>query len=279
VIISVASGKGGTGKTTVAVNMALSLKEPVQFLDCDVEEPNAHLFLHPLISQVKPVFIPVPKVDESLCDFCGKCGEFCQFHAIAVVPKKVIVFPELCHGCGGCRLICPSKAIVEENRQIGVIKLGQANHIQLAYGEINPGEPMPGPIIRELKKHTESGGATIIDAPPGTSCPVIESVYGSDYCVIVTEPTPFGLHDMKLMVDVLRRMEIPFGAVVNRAGVGDEKVYDYCQAEGIPVLLKIPFERRIAEAYSRGVAFTQVMPEWGERFSSLFSIIAGGICR
>ncbi|MEM2904751.1 MAG: ATP-binding protein [Candidatus Bathyarchaeia archaeon] len=270
-IISVASGKGGTGKTTVAVNMALSLEGPVQLLDCDVEEPNAHIFLKPQIREVRPVYVPVPKVEEGLCDRCGRCVEFCQFHAIAVLAEKVMVFPELCHGCGGCRLVCPRKAIAEENRGVGVVKIGTGRGIDFAYGELNLGEPMPGPVIRELKRKINRQGVTIIDVPPGTSCPVIESVYGSDYCLLVTEPTPLGLHDLKLMVEALREVKIPFGVVVNRAGLGDREVYEYCGVEGIPVLLEIPFDRRIAELYSQGTPFILEMHEWKDRFSSLFS--------
>jgi len=279
VIVSIASGKGGTGKTTVAVNMALSLGEGVQLLDCDVEEPNAHIFLQPRIREVRPVYVPVPKVDERLCTHCGKCVGFCQFNAIAVAAGKVMVFPELCHGCGGCRLVCPTGAIAEENREVGMVKIGVGGGIDFAYGELNIGEPMPGPVIHELKRNINRLGTTIIDAPPGTSCPVIESVYGSDCCILVTEPTPFGLHGLRLMVEVLGEIKIPFAVVVNRAGIGDKKVYEYCEKERIPVLLEIPHSRRIAELYSQGIPFMREFGGWKDRFSSLFSAIkeiAGG---
>ncbi|WP_309493656.1 ATP-binding protein [Candidatus Hecatella orcuttiae] len=271
--IAVASGKGGTGKTTVAVNLALSL-ENVQLLDCDVEEPNVHIFLNPQVNGVRNVYIPVPKVDEKLCDYCGKCSEFCEFHAIAVIAKKILVFPKLCHGCGGCFLVCPKGTISEKKRKIGVVKKGTAaKNIEIVYGELNVGEPMSKPVIREVRREKDPGKITIIDAPPGTACPVIASVYGSDYCILVTDPTPFGLHDLKLMVDVLRKISIPLGIVVNRSGIGDEKLYEYCEKEKIPILLEIPFKRRIAELYSRGIPFITEMPEWKSRFLALFENI------
>lgn len=270
-IVSVASGKGGTGKTTLAVNLALSLEKDVQLLDCDVEEPNVHIFIRPRIDEVTSVYLPTPKIDEGICDHCGKCSEFCEFHAIAVVGNKAIVFPELCHGCGGCVLVCPKKAIAEENRQVGVIKKGVMGNIELVYGELNVGEPMPVPVIREVKTSIDPNRTIIIDVPPGTSCPVIESIHGSDYCLLVSEPTPFGLHDLKLMVEVLKEIKVLFGVVVNRAGIGDRKIYDYCRAENIPILLEIPFEKRIAELYSVGIPFAMEIPEWKNRFRSLLS--------
>ncbi|MGQ9718518.1 MAG: ATP-binding protein [Nitrososphaerales archaeon] len=278
-IVSVASGKGGTGKTTVAVNMALSLEENVQLLDCDVEAPNVHIFIHPQSLNVRPVYTLIPKVDETLCDYCGECSKFCEFHAIVVITDKMMMFPELCHGCGGCLLICSRKAITEENRQVGVVKKGAEGSIELVYGVLNVGEPMPRPVIRGVKKEIENHRTVIIDAPPGTSCPVIESIHGSDYCILVTEPTPFGLHDLRLMVEVLKEIRIPFGVVVNRAGIGDKKVYNYCETMDIPILLEIPFDRKIAELYSRGVPFMGEMPEWKYRFQSLFTTIEESVSR
>jgi len=271
-IVSIASGKGGTGKTTVAVNLALALSH-VQLLDCDVEEPNVHLLLKPEVNQVKPVCVSIPRINEELCNHCGKCAEFCEYNALFVSAEKVLVFPELCHNCGGCAIICPNHAIVEEKHQIGRIKMGIAGKAELVYGELEVGEPMSVPIIREVKKQIDRSKNVILDSPPGTSCPVIETVRGSDFCLLVTEPTPFGLHDLKIAVHVLKNMKIPFGVVINRAGVGDKKVYEYCKEEHTPILLEIPFQRRIAELYSRGIPFSQEMPEWKEKFQTLFSQI------
>jgi len=269
-IVSIASGKGGTGKTSVAVNMALSIGN-VQFLDCDVEEPNAHLLLRPKINQTEPIYVSVPVVNERLCDYCGKCAEFCQYNALFVSSDKVVVFPELCHSCGGCALVCPKESITEEKRRIGTLKLGSAGNLELVYGELEIGEPMAVPVIKEVKRHAKNGMNVILDSPPGTSCPVIETVNGSDFCVLVTEPTPFGLHDLKITVQVLEEMKIPFGVVVNRADIGDRKLYDYCEEKNIPILLEIPFQRIIAELYSRGIPFSMEMPEWKEKFQILFN--------
>ena len=269
-IVSIASGKGGTGKTSVAVNMALSIRN-VQLLDCDVEEPNAHLLLHPKISRVEPVYVLVPFVNEELCDYCGKCSKFCQYNAIFVSPEKVMIFPELCHSCGGCALVCPKKAIKEDKHKIGTLKLGSAVDLELVYGELKVGEPMAVPIIREVKRQIDKSRNVVLDSPPGTSCPVIETVKGSDFCILVTEPTPFGLHDLKITVQVLEDMKIPFGVVINRAGIGDKKVYEYCREKNIPILLEIPFQRKIAELYSKGIPFSLEMPEWKEKFEALFN--------
>ena len=273
-IISIASGKGGTGKTTVAVNMALSLKD-VQILDCDVEEPNVHVLLQPKINETKPVYISTPLVDEEKCNRCGKCSEFCEYNALFVTPEKVLFFPQLCHSCGGCMLVCPRNAITEKNVEIGVVKTGMAEGVELVYGELNVGEPMPVPVIKAVKKQIESNKTVILDSPPGASCPVIESVYGSDYCLLVSEPTPFGLHDLKIMVQVLEGLKIPFGVVVNRAGIGDKKTYDFCEEKGLPILLEIPFQRKIAELYSRGIPFVVNMPEWKRKFQALMDEIKG----
>ena len=269
--IAVASGKGGTGKTTVAVNLALSLEGRVKVLDCDVEEPNAHIFLHPEILHERTVYSPIPRIDDELCDYCGKCAEFCEYNALAVVPGEVLVFPELCHSCGGCMLVCPRKAITEELKEIGVVKKGIVGDIELVFGVLKIGEPIPVPLIREVKREIDGDELVIIDSPPGTSCPVIHSIHGSDYCILVTEPTPFGLHDLRLMVDVVKEMKIPFGVVVNRAGIGDRKVYDYCERENIPILMEIPFERRMAELYSKGIPLIEGVPGWRERFRSLYT--------
>jgi MinD superfamily P-loop ATPase len=268
-IVSVASGKGGTGKTSVAVNMALSVGN-VQLLDCDVEEPNAYLFLKPKISQTKAVTVSVPVVNEKLCNRCRKCADFCQYNALFVGSNEVLVFPDLCHSCGGCVLVCPAGAISEEQHRIGTLKRGATDDVELVYGELDVQKPMAVPVITEVKRHIRKGKNVILDSPPGTSCPVIQTIKGSDFCVLVTEPTPFGLHDLKIIVQVLESMKIPFGVVVNRAGVGDKKVYEFCGEKNIPVLLEIPYDKRIAELYSQGIPFSKEMPEWKEKFQTLF---------
>jgi len=271
-IVSVASGKGGTGKTLVATNLALALsdKARVQLLDCDVEEPNAHIFLHSPLNQSQPVFIPIPKVDEAKCTYCGKCAEVCVYNAIAVLKEKVLVFPELCHGCGACSYLCPESAITEEGREIGVVEGGNLGNMELIQGKLSVGEPMAPPVIREVKKHIDPMSIVIIDVSPGTSCPVVESVKGSDFCLLVTEPTPFGLNDLLLAVEVVRKLQIPCGVVINRTGVGDEGVEHYCREQGIPILLKIPLDRKIATLYSKGIPLIEGMPQWRETFLRLF---------
>ena len=268
-IISIASGKGGTGKTTIAINLALSLKD-VQYMDCDVEEPNGHLFLKPLIEERISVGIPVPQVDESRCTYCGKCAEICEFNAIVVIKKKVLLFPELCHGCGGCSYLCPEDAIEEVEREIGVIEKGKASHIEFVHGLLNVGEPMAPPLIRREKKLINGRKTVIIDSSPGTSCPVVETVKGSDFCLLVTEPTPFGLNDLKLAVETVRKLNIPLGVLINCSDIGDRKVWQYCEREKIPLLMEIPFERRIAVAYSKGVPLVEEIPEYRKRFQDLY---------
>jgi MinD superfamily P-loop ATPase len=271
-IVTVASGKGGTGKTSVAVNMALSI-DNVQLLDCDVEEPNAYLFLKPKIRQTQAVTVLNPVVNDKLCNRCGKCADFCQYNALFVSSNEVMVFPDLCHSCGGCALVCPAEAISEAPNRIGTITYGATDAVELVYGELEVQKPMAVPIIREVKRCMKKGKNVILDSPPGTSCPVIQTVTGSDFCILVTEPTPFGLHDLKIIVQVLEDMGIPFGVVVNRAGVGDKKVYEFCKGKNIPVLLEIPYDRRIAELYSQGIPFSVEMPEWKEKFQTLFETV------
>ena len=291
-IVTVASGKGGTGKTTVAVSLALSLAElgnpagPL-FLDCDVEEPNAALFLCPTIEERREVGQMIPEVDLNKCTYCGRCAEVCQYHAIAVVGKKVLVFPELCHGCGSCALNCPTQAIREVLHVTGTIERGWAGlppasrrqgGVEFAQGTMNVGEPMAVPIIRQLKRWVIPPGdgerPVILDASPGTACPVVEAMRGADFVLMVTEPTPFGLHDLRLAVEVARdELGLPVGVVVNRDGVGDQGADAYCAAEGIPILMRIPLERRIAEAYSDGVSLVQALPEYCQQFLNLYMAI------
>lgn len=269
-IISIASGKGGTGKTTVATNLAVSLESGVQVLDCDVEEPNSHLFLRPVIEEVKTITTAVPEVDMGKCTLCGKCGEICQFKAIVVIGETVLPFHELCHSCGGCVEVCPEKAISETERELGIIEKGRRNGLEFIHGKLRVGEAMSPPLIRKVREYSRPDILTIIDAPPGTSCPVIASMKGADFILLVTEPTPFGLHDLKLAVGAVRILGIPCGIVINRSDMGDDRVKQYAEEEGVPILMEIPFDRQIAEAYSRGDMVVDVMPEWKEKFKTLY---------
>lgn len=268
--LAIASGKGGTGKTTVAVNLASVLGDGAALLDCDVEEPNCHLFLPGSVHHREIVTIPIPEVDASLCDVCGECGRFCRCHAI-VAPKTVpLVFAELCHGCGGCMKVCPRGAIREVPRRIGVVETRRAGTVTLIQGRLDVGVALSPPLIRAVKARQEGNGPVILDAPPGTACPVIATLRGVDAAVLVTEPTPFGLHDLALAVDMTRLLGIPFGVVLNRAGLGDRGVQDYCARERIPILMELPDDRRIAQAYARGDLAVEVLPEIRERIARLW---------
>jgi len=275
-IVSIASGKGGTGKTLVATSLAYALKGimPVTLLDCDVEEPNDHIYMRARLVDSQPVTVSVPYVDESRCTHCGMCHDVCAFNAIAVMGSAVLVFKELCHGCGACTRFCPVGAITEVPHEIGVVEEGDADGIRFFDGVLTIGQPMAPPIIRRVKRYAGVDGVTIIDASPGTSCPVVEAVKGSDFCVLVTEPTPFGLNDLRLAVETMRELGLPHGAIINRVGVGDSRTEDYCRAEGIPVLMTIPLDERIARSYSRGVPLLEALPEYRQRFLDLYSRIA-----
>ena len=269
-IISIASGKGGTGKTTIAVNLALSLKKNVQYLDCDVEEPNGHIFIKPQVQQTNTFGTPIPVVDFSKCDYCGKCSEICEFNAIVVLKNNVLLFPELCHSCAGCWLVCPNGAISTKDREIGVLETGYTNGVHFIHGRLRIGEAMSPPLIKEVKRNIDSAKIVIIDAPPGTSCPVIEAVKGSDFVILVTEPTPFGFNDLKLAVEMIRAIKMEFGVVINRSDIGHREVHQYCNRENIPILLEIKNDRKIAEAYSKGISIVEIYPEYKEKFLGLY---------
>ncbi len=273
-IISVASGKGGTGKTTVATNLACAINDGVQLLDCDVEEPNAHLFLKPEILETQKVTTPIPEVDESKCTYCGKCAEICRFKAIAVVAEAILVFSELCHSCGGCVEVCPENAIKEVGRELGTAEKGNVRpSIDFINGRLRVTEAMSPPLIKHVKSKVLPNKINIIDAPPGTSCPVIAAMQGADFVLMVTEPTPFGLHDLELANEAVKLLGIPRGLVINRSDMGDDKVKAYAHRENLPILMEIPFDRKIAESYSRGVLISHEDPQWKEKFFKLFTSI------
>ncbi len=279
-IISVLSGKGGTGKTTVAVNLALSLKEEGQIVlvDADVEEPNAALYLEPelALDEAIPVTVPVPVIDTELCDYCGRCADVCQFGALAVIPGKVLTFQELCHGCGGCALVCPKQAIREAPRQIGKVERGRSGRLDFWQGRLNIGEPFAAPVTRRLKKEIaelDRRDAVIVDSPPGAGCAVVEAIRGSEFALLVTEPTPFGRHDLGIALKLVRQMGIPHGVIINRAGGGNEIIEELCAKDGIPILLEIPFSTQLASLGARGIPFSRVLPFWQDKFDQVFRVI------
>ncbi|WP_440952817.1 ATP-binding protein [Methanococcoides sp. FTZ1] len=273
--IAIASGKGGTGKTTIAANLALSLQD-VRLLDCDVEEPNCNLFLKKELEPIAEVVSEIPEIVEEDCTYCKKCSDFCRFNAIATLPNKILTFPSLCHSCGGCMLVCPEGAIKKREIVTGTIRkslAGDETSPEIYEGLLDIGKTMASPVIAELKKSIDPGRTNIIDAPPGTACPVLTTLEDVDYCILVTEPTPFGLHDLKLALEVARTLGIPHGVLINRSGSGDDSVEEYCIAEGIDILMKIPQDTRIAQLYSEGIPFVQEMEDWKDKFIQLYDSI------
>lgn len=284
--IAVASGKGGTGKTTVAVGLAQSWQGPTTLLDCDVEEPNCALFLHPKFEATTEVRTLAPVVDASRCTGCGACAQICQFNAIAVIGTTPVVFPELCHGCGGCAKVCPEQAIREEPHRAGMLEIGHRDGIRFVQGSLDVGKPMAVPVIDAVREQgtvppdaegtsPDAPAVVVVDCPPGASCPLLAAVSEVDYVLLVTEPTPFGLNDLRIAVETMRALGLPFGVVLNRADIGMACVKTYCEEEGIPLLLEIPEDRRIAEAYSRGDSLITGAPHMAEALRTLLQQVIG----
>ncbi|MCM8806201.1 MAG: ATP-binding protein [Candidatus Omnitrophica bacterium] len=279
-ILTVASGKGGTGKTLISTSLALSLGEDAQFLDCDVEEPNGYIFLKPEIERSVTIYLPKPKVDIKRCSFCGRCRSACHYNAISVIKPgnkttgKVLFFYELCHSCGACTLVCPENAIYEEKEEKGSVEIGTARGIfSFIQGKLKIAEASPVPVVKAVKKYIRKDKVNIIDASPGTSCPVVEAVKGADFCILVTEPTPFGLNDLALALEMTGKIGVPSGIIINRAGIGDNRVEDYAREKGIPVLLHIPFKREIAVSYSKGIPLVGIFSEYVSIFKKVFERI------
>ena len=271
--IAVASGKGGTGKTTISVSIALSSRYPVTFVDCDVEEPNAHIFLKPGIHGTETFSLTVPRVIEERCNYCGECRDICRFNAITVLGRTIMAFPDMCHSCRGCFLVCDQDALEESQREVGKIEWGESGNIKFYRGVLRVGEAMASPLIKKLKRKAGENGLIIFDAPPGTSCPVINTVADADYVLLVTEPTPFGLHDLKLAANVMKELGLPFGVILNKAGLGDEKVNTWCSENRVPLHLEIPFSKSVAEAYASGIPLIGAVKELVPRFERLLEEI------
>ena len=278
--IAIASGKGGTGKTTIATNLACSIArmdQVVQFLDCDVEEPNGHIFLKPDIEEIEDVTVGVPEVDTKLCNGCGKCGQLCQYSAIICLKDTVMTFEQLCHSCGGCMAVCPQAAIKEKQRRIGIAEFGRANGIYFGAGKLDIGTIQSPALIKHIKRKAMDDGTVVIDVPPGTSCPVIEAVKETDFVLLVTEPTPFGLNDLELAVGMVRELKQRFAVVINRCDIGDDRVVRYCQQQDVEILLEMPNDRLVAEAYSQGLKVIDALPGYEEKFLQLYEKINASV--
>jgi len=272
ITVAIASGKGGTGKTTVSSNLALAASRAgceVYYVDCDVEEPNGHLFLKPRITGARHIHVPVPAVDEEKCTHCGLCSEICQYSAIVCLEKTILTFDKMCHGCGGCAYVCPAGAISERGRDIGVLEEGHSGPIGFVHGRLTIGEAMSPPLIKAMLAAGKKDVLRIIDSPPGTSCPVITSIKSADYVILVTEPTPFGINDLGLAIDMVRELGIPFSVVVNRSEAGNHLAGDYCRERGVGILAEIPDDRRVAEAYSVGELVFDTLPDFRGYFTDL----------
>jgi len=271
-IVAVASGKGGTGKTTIATNLAKLCAESgrsTQYLDCDVEEPNGHIFLKPTLDERRDIMVDVPGVDTDKCTGCGQCGQICQYGAIVAIEKHVLTFEQLCHSCGGCWRVCPSGAIEPKPLKIGQLESGHVGSLGFVTGRLEIGHVRTPSMIHCVKECIRPEALAIVDVPPGTSCPVVAALRGVDFVLLVTEPTPFGLNDLKLAVGLVREMKLPFAVVINRQGIGNDETEAYCRAEGIDVAATLPDDRRIAEAYSTGRMIAEAVPGCRESFRAL----------
>lgn len=279
--ISIASGKGGTGKTLVATSLvkALARSQPVQLLDCDVEEPNAHLFLAAEPVEEEIINLQVPRVDYNLCQYCGKCAEVCQFNAIALMKHALVIFPDVCHSCGGCWQLCPSAALAAVDREIGQVGVSQTGNLRVVSGKLKLGTHISPPLIKAVRKRADEAGINIIDGPPGSSCPVMAAVAGTDYCVLVTEPTPFGLNDLALAAEMVQVLGIPCGVVVNRDVPGNDIIDRFCRQKGLTILMRIPMQQDIARAYARGKTLVDMDPAWQREFVDLYRQIAQGVMK
>lgn len=276
--LAIASGKGGTGKTTVATSLAMAWA-PTTLIDCDVEGPNADLLLNPQISELREVGTLIPVIDNDLCLRCGQCADFCRYHALAVVAEKWMLFKELCHSCGGCQIICPNAALREEKRTVGTIKKGQAGKISFFQGILGEGETQPVPLIEALLENLPESEEVILDSPPGASCSMISVARAADAVLLITEPTPFGLHDLKAATEALRELDRPMAVIINRADWGDDTVRKFCHHEAIPIAMEIPHYRRAAEAYARALPLIRSIPELQEDFQALRPFIRDLISR
>jgi MinD superfamily P-loop ATPase len=277
-VIAVASGKGGTGKTTIATNLAFVAaagSQPVQLVDCDVDEPNCHIFLNPTITETHTEELLRPQVDQAACTLCGSCEATCRFHAIVCMKQQVLLFEHLCHGCGACAMVCPEKAIDEVPQPLGVVELGRAGAIHFVQGRLEVREARSAMLVRAVRRYQMLNGLVILDAPPGTACPVVAAMHGVDRAVLVTEPTPFGLNDLKMAVGMLRQMSVPFAVVINQCDVGDARTIDYCKSEGIEILAQIPSRRDIAEAYAEGRLIAECVPRMRQVFEDLLAALQG----
>jgi MinD superfamily P-loop ATPase len=280
--IAIASGKGGTGKTTVATNLAyvaVRAGHRVAYLDCDVEQPNGHIFLKPTIRQREPVLETFPRVDRDKCDRCGRCNDVCQFSAIVRAGQQMLVYPDLCHGCGGCLLACPVGAITEAHYEVGEVATGHAGAIDFAQGVLHVGRPRAVPVIKAVKSMFVNADLIVLDAPPGTSCSVVETVRGVDFVMLVTEPTPFAFHDLTLAVETMQTLDLPCGVVVNRAGLNGEVTRSYCRDRRIPIFAEIPDDMRLAKACSGGLIAVDVLPDLVPLFQQLLRDVSERACQ